>query len=182
MSMSGAAEPARNRKAARQIVEADGCRAIKYAVPSAALVLLVADDAESVDRREYKIAHGHLTSQGGLAASGFKVVQIDVYETSEKVAEQYAKLRSHLAQANKSIEEIWVLHGTSSSIVPKIMCGGFKVGGLDGILARHGSQHGRGVYTSTHVADALRHTDNERPAMVIMARALKGAHQVNRTT
>ncbi|KAG5188092.1 hypothetical protein JKP88DRAFT_134603, partial [Tribonema minus] len=125
---------------------------------------------------EYNLAHGHLTSQSELAASGMRVAQIDVYETSEKVAEQYRQARSQLAQASKDIEELWVLHGTSSSVVPNIMCGGFKVGGREGIPIRHGSQHGEGVYTSTQLSIALSHTSNESPAMVIMARALKGAH------
>ena len=45
--------------------------------------------------------------------------------------------------------EEWVFHGTYKDSILNIIEEGFKIGGKDnGVIARHGSSMGQGVYTA----------------------------------
>ncbi|KAG5187295.1 hypothetical protein JKP88DRAFT_307549, partial [Tribonema minus] len=101
--------------------------------------------------------------------------QVDVYE-SETTRRRYAAARESLAFDGVDTTESWVFHGTARENVPKIMCAGFRVGGVgEGSVAiKNGATYGNGVYAATGPATPIAYSARNGSRSVILARALRG--------
>ncbi|KAG5187298.1 hypothetical protein JKP88DRAFT_146318, partial [Tribonema minus] len=101
--------------------------------------------------------------------------QVDVYE-SETTRQRYAAARESLAFDGIDTTESWVFHGTAHENVPKIMCAGFRVGGVGegGVAIKHGATFGTGVYAATGPATPIAYSACTGGRAVILARALRG--------
>ncbi|KAG5187674.1 hypothetical protein JKP88DRAFT_306725, partial [Tribonema minus] len=100
--------------------------------------------------------------------------QVDVYE-SEITRQKYAAARGALAFDGKDTHELWVFHGTAPENVPRIMCGGFRIGGVD-VGVTNGTALGLGVYAATGPDTPIHYSfdDAAERQAVILARALPG--------
>jgi hypothetical protein len=104
-----------------------------------------------------------------LGSQGRTVKSVDWYE-NPAVEARFESCKGKL----KHKKEVWVFHGTpNSSVVPKIMAEGFKVGGEEVSIA-NGAAYGKGVYTATGPDTPMGYAQNT--SCVVLARALKGHH------
>ena len=101
-----------------------------------------------------------------------KVTQVDYYY-NPAVQQQYDACVQKFKQAGKDASPIWIFHGTSAAVVPKIMESGFLVGGA-GTAVTNGSAYGIGVYSATGPGTPMGYAQGAN--MVILAMALKGKH------
>jgi hypothetical protein len=74
-------------------------------------------------------------------------------------------------------DRIWVFHGTSPTSLPKIMKGGFKIGGQNGHPVSNGTVHGQGVYTGVGVSGPI--TFKNGANQLILCEALIGKKDKN---
>ena len=80
-------------------------------------------------------------------------------------------------QAHKSVDEIWVFHGTATeAAITSIMANGFKVGGQD-VGVANGTAHGQGVYSACGPNTPMGYGQGTNS--VILAKALPGDCQTD---
>eukprot|EP00468_Gymnochlora_sp_CCMP2014_P003550 CAMPEP_0167751062 /NCGR_PEP_ID=MMETSP0110_2-20121227/6350_1 /TAXON_ID=629695 /ORGANISM="Gymnochlora sp., Strain CCMP2014" /LENGTH=180 /DNA_ID=CAMNT_0007636477 /DNA_START=942 /DNA_END=1487 /DNA_ORIENTATION=- len=104
----------------------------------------------------------------------YKVVSIDAYE-SPKTKEKFNALIEKFKKENKSVQTIWVMHGTRAENVEDIMCNGFKIGGRE-TKSINGTANGFGVYTSTYNTPPVTYglKGNSKLGSVILSKAVIG--------
>ena len=93
------------------------------------------------------------TQYGALLQGSAKRVQKVEYYVNPVLQANFDKKAAEFRAAGKSDDITWVFHGTALANTPKIMEGGFKVGGKtypDGVFPiANGAVHGQGVYSAT---------------------------------
>ena len=80
-----------------------------------------------------------------------KIVHKVEYWENRKLVHRFQQKRRQFHADDKSTKTLQVFHGCPDDIIPKIMQGGFLVGGKKGHKATNGTVHGQGVYTATGV-------------------------------
>jgi hypothetical protein len=129
---------------------------------------LVQASVVCLDNQHWSTALGHYKALGG--ANNLKRV---VVLQNNMLNRQFDACREGFRCAGKSTDEIWVYHGTETTLHSKILEVGFKVGGVDDIPVRCGSAYGNGVYTAKGPGTP----HNYGREVIILAKTLPGNFQ-----
>lgn len=133
----------------------------------------------SLDAHHFSVA---FTQYGALLqGSAQKVTKVEYYD-NPALTQKFEATRQRFKQSGKDANPIWVFHGSAKENLPKIMEGGFKVGGKDYPSSQYwkggkfpvanGTAYGQGVYSATGPNTPMGYS--RQSTAIILAMALKG--------
>ena len=102
-----------------------------------------------------------------------KIVHKVEYWENRKLVHRFQQKRRQFHADGKSTKTLQVFHGCPDDVIPKIMQGGFLIGGKKGHKATNGTVHGQGVYTATGVDTGISYGRGIKK--LILCKALIGA-------
>ena len=125
----------------------------------------------SFESHHYNQAFAQFSALGGQG----KPTMVEYWE-NEPLGKRFVAAEARLAQQPGAVtSKTWVFHGTKEEVVPQIMEGGFKIGGVDGHAVANASAYGKGVYTATGPNAPQGYVKGGKK--VILAKGLKGRFQ-----
>eukprot|EP01043_Picozoa_sp_COSAG02_P052745 COSAG02_NODE_5730_length_4084_cov_2.138269_2_plen_898_part_00 len=129
--------------------------------------------SDSLDAHHFGLA---FTQYGALLqGSAQKVTRVEFYE-NPGLSAKFEATRRKFELAGKDTKPVWVFHGSKKENIPKIMEGGFRVGGktYNGTIfpVANGTAYGQGVYTATGPKTPMGYSRGD--SSIILAKALKG--------
>ena len=104
------------------------------------------------------------------SVSGYGVYQVDCleYDTESYILQEYNRLKQEFSMENKSIDEMFVFHGTDELATDQIIDEGFKIGGVDkGINVKNGCSFGPGVYTGCGPMSAVQYARGQSACNIL---------------
>ncbi|XP_062519240.1 uncharacterized protein LOC134194316 isoform X3 [Corticium candelabrum] len=101
-----------------------------------------------------------------------RVVQVDVVDNGD-LNIQYRKKKQQFETEKKPVDELFVFHGTSDTLIDAIVKDGFKVGGKD-IRTVSGSMYGIAVYTAENPSVAMLYAKRGESKKLLLSRILPG--------